>query len=509
MSNHESKAKDGAHERTVKEIHDLLTRKESVLPEEGYQDASMAAPEEIKERIERYLKETPEVIGALTKDLLDRQHEMQSSQDPEIHAGLRTSADLLTEMEEDFAIRVRPLVEEILRVKLGGSTRKQMVDVYNSFDFSSYWFQQGFGRRDSEVINRCIEQVSQDLFIPVSELNMLDVGTGNGRIIRMAAEEVRKIHPAGAESFIRNIRGFDLVRKVVEDARMQVAEIGIPSEAVFEGDFLNLHEEHQRWQYHIITAMMHTPWHCTTEKEWISFLKNMENALAPGGCLIFDTVAIDTLDAELPDLPADPKELLEDEEGMKIFFRDLLNFYGILRHKYCDDMQPVIDDLYDKYRIEKPEKKIRVPRLIELPRRFVRDSTAGVTGKSFVREVPDAIWIKKLCQNQGIDLSVTGSFTKGILIENESELQKMGFEWLLKSQLRDWLMVEIAERILPKKRAEKIREYLSSLSKDRQRQLPQEMEDDLSLIREFYNKIALLIAKNYTNRYLVFRKSAM
>ena len=447
-------------EKAKEEMQRVLTGGSSVLPESGYQQAAQVSPEELKRQIERFIKERRGQIDVL----------MSFSQSREKPSPAIVKELSRADMEFQALLAHFP---EVL-TKLGGDTRKRMIEVYNGHDYSTYWFMQGFGRHDEECITDQLRDISSTLNMPIGSIKVLDVGTGGkARIMKMIAETAREeMGPDEAEEFIKNnIRGFDLVSKVVRDARESAEEAGISPFAIFEGDFLNLPEEHQREEYHLVTVMMHTGWHCTTEEDWIKFLKNVERALDHGGRLVLDTVDI------IRPVSDEAIQNMNEEE----MFADLMNFYSLLWRKYCDDNQPVVEEVLSSYDIPKEQ----IPRLIEMPRYFVEDRTAGVTGQSFVREIPTKEWIEKLCKSKDIKLEYREARNQSNLITSENELRRMGSDWLHENKLKDWLKEKIARRL-------KISSKLAVAPQDK--------------VNEIYERIALSIAQNYANQYLTFEK---
>jgi len=242
-------------ERVQRDVNLLLTTNTSVLQEASQQDASMILPEQIKERVNETTNDTRNAIDELVREVMDAQGELRDevdhSEDPEVHSAYAASerisleqrAELIREGEY-FDISLNPVFRDMLRL-LGGDTRDQMVKVYNEFDFSTYWFQRGFGYADKEVIIDQLQRARQQFRCALGDLKVLDVGTGNGRIMKMCLDEIKDLDPNNANNFANNIKGFDLVGKVVRDTRKRMRELGLPEDAVFEGDFLNLPDEHQ------------------------------------------------------------------------------------------------------------------------------------------------------------------------------------------------------------------------------------------------------------------------
>ncbi len=375
----------------------------SIIPEPEYQAASWIAPEEIKRRIEMVLTETREKIKRVTN-----------------HVEKQVLTQKMMELRK-------------LKERLGGDTRRHVLNAYKKFDYDHYWFQEGFGTRDQMVIGKELNEVARQFSITPGQCHLLDVGTGNGRILKMMMRHLRQVDPDHAEEFRRNLVGFDIVGSVVKRTRERLnTSPEFANIRVEEANFLALPEDLVKEQFHLVTAMMHTAWHCITEHDWTTFLGNMEQTLRPGGRLIVDTVNI-----------INPHSI----QNREVTFDDLKNFYTLLWRKTCDKYQPAVDSFVSP--LMPPMAK--APALRKLPRHWVEDSTAGVQGLSYIREVPTQEFLEKIIKNSNLRLKfLSNEGLRNTLADRSTEagLKDLGENWLKTNDLNKWLRHKIKQRML-------------------------------------------------------------
>ncbi|MBU0727858.1 class I SAM-dependent methyltransferase, partial [Patescibacteria group bacterium] len=330
-----------------------------------------------------------------------------------------------------------------------------------------YWFKEAFGEADRDIIRDQLRHVSHEVGVPIGQLRVLDVGTGGeGRIVKILLDIVEELDPDNLDNFKKRIRGFDLVPKVVKNAKSALGSLGIPERNIFEGDFLDLPDKFKREKFHLVTAMMHTPWHCVTEEEWTKFMQNMEQTMAPGGRLLFDTVHI-----------IDPHDTPDREKT----FADFHSFYTILWRRYCDKMQPVVNQVVGPYMNEGHE----VPLLRKLSRHFVQDHTAGIEDASFVREIPTQAFLERICEDNDINLRMAVSTTVYNQNSGDAELMEaLGKRWIRQNNLERYVFYKIAERL----------HRLTG-------QLP-----TFDQINEIFKDIRYQMTRKYANEYRSFKK---
>lgn len=362
-------------------------------------------------------------------------------------------------------------------LKFGGNPDENIRKAYEVFNFPAYWFKDAFGNHDKAFNLDQMRHIAHELGFEkdgmeeIGRLKVLDVGTGGeARIIKTLHDLVRERDGNNLSRFRRSIRGFDHIRKVVHDARKSVRPLRINPSNIFQGNFLHLPSRYRKGQFHMITGMMHTPWHCDTEEKWTSFMRNMEQALAPGGRLIFDTVDI-----------VDP-HAIEDREKT---FADFYSFYTVLWRYYCDKMQPIIDKLVGPMMDPKEGEYRPVPLLRKLNRHFVQDSTAGIKGVSYVREVPTKDFLTRICQDNGINLRLAITTTYDSEIKDNEELtRELGGRWISQNNLEGYIHYKIVDRIV------RVRGRMPSVQE----------------VREIYDDVQVGMARNYRNKYMSFKK---
>lgn len=319
--------------------------------------------------------------------------------------------------------------------ELGGNNRSNIEHVFRVFDFERYnWFKETFGETDEAYLSRQMQGAAAEELVPVGHLKVLDLGTANARVIYIMSKIVREIDPVNINHFLRAVRGCELVGEVVHTTRKKVEKgLGMPKKSIFQGDFLDLSRKHRQGEYDLVTAMMRTLWHITTEKEWVVFLKGVAEALRVGGRLVFDTVRITEFDPTSEDAKA------------KGPLHDLGNLYNLAWLKYCNEMDKKLQALLQK--VLPPETAI--PSLRDLPRHAVRDHAIGMKTAECTREIASPDFIKLLCERHRIPLEQSDMTDVTFIPDRMTEVErvKRGRDWLTSNELLETVDAEVEARM--------------------------------------------------------------
>lgn len=317
------------------------------------------------------------------------------------------------------------------RNALGGDTDAILRQVLHEYrpDNDSGWFQEAFGGHERDFFLKVVFPKLRETLgekgknLPMREVmkqvRVLDLGMGMGRSLRMLINLVEDPDDnTVAEEFARNVYGIDLMEENLEAARASFGRGRLPKppdEHFMQGSYLESYAERlPEGGVDLIICMLHSSFHCVTQKQWERFLTNAREALKPGGLLLFDTIGMQGSSLEMV-LNGQPQENLSR-------CMDLEDLYTQLWLRYCRTYQPFIPE----------DSGIDLRRM---PRAPIFDNT---TGKGFYfREVPKTEHIQYVIGQikGGLELvmartvSTDANFPPGKAISlGRSWIQANGFE---------------------------------------------------------------------------------
>ena len=404
----------------------------------------------------------------------------------------------------------------VLLELLGGDTRERILQTYKLFNFDGYRLREKFDEKDKVVILGQMKELAGEKGGSIGQLKVLDVATGDGRMIEMMIGLVEEEDKEHLKEFKRNVRGVELVPEVIEQAREKLEKRGIPREHIFEGDFGNLPKELMQGEFDMVTCGMHSSWHNTTENQWISFWSNISKALLPGGRAIADTTPTDKLGkcaSVNPDI-VKPEEFLGDKkkELIEEVFYDLRTLYEILCHHYCEQHNPTIRAIAQKMGIQEED----MPNLFDSPRHFVSDSGPGIERYGVTREILNSNYVLNLCKAHGIPFEYGDLIRSKINVadtgDDEDKIIILGGNLLTRAEIKMHVHAQIIERIFgnttPGAR-EAIQYYKAGGRKKIKKEGPgaKLIEEHQGILKEVYYSIARAIVNNYGNNYLILKKS--
>lgn len=296
-----------------------------------------------------------------------------------------------TDSQNDNDLLVQSLNKEIQRLSraiknkekeledLGGRTRERLIKVLGRYkpERDSEWFVHGYGDFEGHKFKEILSERLPESFpgLEIGQIIVDDRGMGTGRTLRMLLDIVRKKY--GIQNmwkFAKNCHGVDLMEGNAEDARQlfKTDKYGVPDGNITQGSYLDETGPRLGKKVHLITCMMHSIMHCTTEQDWINFFTRANNDLHVGGFLVFDVVAMRGVD--------------QNDPGNITTLSDISDLYTNLWLEYCHANQRHIpqEAEYD---------------LTTRKRHPIFDNTTGCG--FYQREVPDVEFILYILKKIG------------------------------------------------------------------------------------------------------------
>ncbi len=442
------------------ETDDGIISFKTLLNEPSYRLAVGLHPAELRYRIERIMYAKQEEIAAFQQDL----RELQNNTGDDVEAN-----------EETFRARIADIRQQIAELRqtyelFGGDVETKMQDMYTSFNYSDYWFDEKFGERDKEKIKDQLLHLMDVLKMKLGELKVLDIGTGSdGRVVKHLIEVAREISDDSDQlaQFIDNIHAIDVVPEVVENAREALGPLGVRRSQVTRADFRNLPLELRQEGFHLVTNLMHGMWHLLTDREKVNHLQGVDQSLRVRGRYLFDTV------------PPPPGWSLDQPYSIDGLQPQQFSIYDILYLHYNERMTPVVQGVADQLLGPRSEKvdMLHMGRFI-----FEDQPHSNSANIALLREAVHEDHIRRLRKPHGIRFQTRLREDVSIpQMSRETQLE-MGMAWLKRNQLEEYLKTKLIPRLAGK---------VSS-----------------GVLGDIYAEVAQNIIGSYQNRYVAWRKVA-
>ncbi|MBI5412055.1 class I SAM-dependent methyltransferase [Candidatus Peregrinibacteria bacterium] len=422
--------------------------------------------------------------------------------------------DVMTCLESDRPLEYkRKKLKDLLREargerwaqieELGGSTRRATLRVLKRYDELEHtWFAEVFDELEARSF---ADYVLPLINIPPEEIMALDIGSGAGRASLVFLEAVRKrygddavarfapnIHAVDPEArkkrygddavarFAPNIHAVDLMPRFVGTTRKKLTPKGVLPQNIKQGDFLSLPEEFRQGKFHLAYALFHTFFHCTTERELRTALRNVEEALAEGGIFVVDSVGIYDIH-------------YVDQERLK-GWDDLKNLYSILVLMYREArLDPILP----------PDQREGH----ELRRYPIEDGTTGAG--TYTREVLTRDYLKHVLRKMGSALSVVSPLSPIQLLRQdypEDKARELGRQWISQNRMEEWLRREIAFRLPQLDRGDAALKPFYSLSPEQKERQKMGLKLDDPRIGERMGYLATELVRQYVQKYYILKK---
>ncbi|MFH0820204.1 MAG: class I SAM-dependent methyltransferase [Candidatus Peregrinibacteria bacterium] len=461
---------------------------------------SECLPEEIKKRVEGQMKVLGELRELVREALKGGEGKLSSRILRKLERAVEEGENLrervkavLKEGAQREGEDARPgkidalIVEEIGKLeaelkKLGGSTREIVVGVLRKLDLERYWFDEAFSPAEQlDVFPAAFTGLEKATGVPPHQWRSLSLGPGIGRDCKIALRAFREDYGRrNVPKFAAKLHAVDLMPRFVEATQRALRPLGVPEGHVIEGDFMDLPTRFRQEKFHLIWALMHTLFHCTTQDELRKTLHGIEEALAPGGRLLLDTVGL----YHHRGLPSQ-KRIQQSN--------DLMNFYDLLVRIYAET------HIAPRLGKDADFKVSRFP---------IDDHTARCG--SYPREVLTRRYLEHVLGEMGSSLHIIDTLTVANSRYPKDQAQALGMQWIRENQLEEWLRREIAYRLRQSKKGKRtIRPYYSLSAGCRADQV----RDD-TLTREMNSKevtdqlqaLAIKMVQGYVQRYHILEK---